>query len=154
MIRIATLHSRTRGKAGSTRPYLTEAPDWVPMEASEVETLIVNLYKQGQSQARIGLILKDQYGVPSIQLVTGKKLVEILKENEVAARYPEDLISLIRRAMQLRNHLGENKKDLSGKAGLQRIESKIYRLAAYYKKNGVLPSDWRYRPESASVLLR
>lgn len=116
--------------------------------------MVVNLYRQGQSQAQIGIILRDQYGIPSIQLVTGKKLLNILKDNDVAPRYPEDLISLIRRAMQLRNHLSENKKDLSAKAGLRRIESKIYRIAAYYRKSGVLPADWRYRPESASVLLR
>ena len=154
VITMARMHSRTRGKAGSTKPYLTEAPDWVPMKPEEVEELIVNLYRQGQSQAQIGVILRDQYGVPSVKLVTGKKLNTILKENDVAARYPEDLISLIRRAMQLRNHMSENKKDLSGKAGLQRIESKIYRLAAYYRSTGALPSDWRYRPENASVLLR
>ena len=148
------MHSRTKGKAGSTKPYLTEAPSWVPMEAQEVEQLIVNLFKQGQTQAQIGVVLRDQYGVPSVKLVTGKSLLQILQENEVAPRYPEDLISLIRRAMNLRNHLSENKKDLSGKHGLRRIESKIYRLAAYYRKSGVLPKDWRYRPDQASVLLR
>ena len=154
MIKIARMHSRTKGKAGSTKPYLTEAPDWVSMSAKEVEELVVSLYKQGESQAKIGLMLRDQHGVPSIKLVTGKKINDILKDNEVASKYPEDLISLIRRAMQLRNHLTENKKDLSGKAGLQRIESKIYRIAAYYRKTGVLPKDWKYRPENASVLLR
>lgn len=148
------MHSRTKGKAGSTKPYATEAPSWVPISAQDVEQLIVGLYRQGQTQAQIGVILRDQHGVPSIKLVTGKSLLDILKENEVAPRYPEDLISLIRRAMNLRNHMSENKKDLSGKAGLRRIESKIYRLAAYYRKAGVLPADWRYRPDQASVLLR
>lgn len=151
---MARMHSRTRGKAGSTRPYLTEAPDWVPMESEEVEELIVKLSRQGQSQAQIGVILRDQYGIPSIKLVTGKKLRTILEENEVASQYPEDMISLIRRAMQLRNHLSENRKDLSAKAGLQRIESKIRRLAKYYQQTGVLPPKWRYNPENASVLLR
>lgn len=151
---MARMHSRKKGKAGSTKPYLTEAPKWVEMEASDVENLIVTLYKQGQTMAQIGVLLRDQYAIPSIKLVTGKKLKEILEINDAAPRYPEDLISLIRRAMNLRNHLNENKKDLSGKHGLRRIEAKIYRLAAYYRKSGVLPSDWRYRPENASVLLR
>ncbi|MDH5402367.1 MAG: 30S ribosomal protein S15 [Candidatus Heimdallarchaeota archaeon] len=151
---MARMHSRKKGKAGSTKPYLTNPPSWVPLPAAEVEKLVVQLYKQGNSQAHIGLILKDQYGVPSIKLVTGKKLLTILQDNEVAPRYPEDLISLIRRAMNLRNHLTENKKDFSGANGLDRIEAKIYRLSAYYRKEGVLPSDWRYRPANASVLLR
>lgn len=151
---MARMHSRAKGKAGSTKPYLTEAPDWVPLESDKVEDLVVQLYKQGNSQAQIGVILRDQYGVPNIKLVTGKKVLTILEENDVAPRYPEDLISLIRRAMNLRNHLSENGKDLSGKHGLRRIESKIYRLADYYRSSGVLPSDWRYKPENASVLLR
>lgn len=148
------MHSRGKGKSGSTKPYLTEPPSWVPMEAKEVEDLVVQLFKQGNSQASIGTILRDQYGVPSIKLVTGKKLLTILEENEVAPTYPEDLISLIRRAMNLRNHLTENKKDLSGKLGLRRIESKIYKLSAHYVETKALPKDWKYRPESASVLLR
>ena len=148
------MHSRTKGKAGSTKPYLTEAPDWIPMKTKEIEELIVTLFKQGNSQAKIGLILRDQHGIPNIKLVTGKRLLTILKENEAAPRYPDDMIALIRRAMSLRNHMVENKKDLISDFGLEKIESKIYRLSAYYRKSGVLPADWRYRPESASVLLR
>ena len=151
---MARMHSRSKGKAGSTKPYLTEAPDWVPMKSKDVEKLIVQLYKQGNSQAHIGIILRDQHGIPSVKLVTGKRLLTILHENEAAPRYPEDLISLIRRAMNLRNHMSENKKDLLSKHGLQRLESKIRRLANHYRKSKILPSDWKYRPESASVLLR
>lgn len=151
---MARMHSRSKGKAGSTKPYVTESPNWVTLSEKEVEDLVVSLYRQGESQAKIGVILRDQYGIPSIKLVTGKRLLTILQENDVAPRYPEDLISLIRRAMNLRNHLSENKKDLSSVHGLRRIESKIYRLSAYYRTTGVLPSDWRYRPENASVLLR
>ena len=105
--------------------------------------------------ARVGLYMPIYHDDEHVNVYEHEiALVDSLKENEVASKYPEDLISLIRRAMQLRNHLTENKKDLSGKAGLQRIESKIYRIAAYYRKTGVLPKDWKYRPENASVLLR
>ncbi|OLS29162.1 MAG: 30S ribosomal protein S15 [Candidatus Heimdallarchaeota archaeon LC_2] len=151
---MARMHSRGKGKSGSTHPYLTEPQNWIQMEPSKIESQIIQLYKQGNSQATIGNILRDQHGIPSIKLVTGKKLLTILKENDVAPRYPEDLISLIRRAMSLRNHMTENKKDLSSKHGLRRIESKIYRLAAHYVKTEVLPENWKYKPESASVLLR
>ncbi len=76
---MARMHSRGKGKSGSTRPYLTEPQTWIQMESSEIEKLIIQLYKQGNSQATIGNILRDQYGVPSIKLVTGKKLLTILK---------------------------------------------------------------------------
>lgn len=151
---MARLHSKKRGKSGSTKPYLTEAQEWVPLESKEITDLIIQLYRQGNTQAMIGTILRDQYAVPSIKLVTGKTILEILKENELSPKTPEDLLNLIRRAMNLRNHMQENKKDLSSKHGLQRIESKIYRLSKYYRNAGVLPKDWRYRPDSASILLR
>lgn len=148
------MHSRGKGKSGSTKPYLTEPQKWITIDASGVEDLVVQLFKQGHSQAMIGNILRDQHGVPSIKLLTGKKVLTILKENDVAPRYPEDLISLIRRAMNLRNHLTENRKDLHSTHGLRRIESKIYRLSAHYVNEKVLPEGWKYRPDTASVLLR
>ncbi len=151
---MARMHSKKRGKSGSTKPYLTEPQEWIPIESKEIIELVIKYYKQGSSQSEIGIILRDKYAVPSIKLVTGKSVLDILKENELAPSTPEDLLSLIRRAMTLRNHLVENKKDLSSTHGLKRIESKIYRLSKYYRNSGVLPKDWRYRPENASILLR
>ena len=151
---MARMHSKARGKAGSTKPYITEPQKWIPLDPKEIEELIIKLHKQGNSQAMIGQRLKDEHGVPSIKLVTSKKLLQILRESEIAPDTPEDLLSLIRRALNLRNHLTENKKDLSGKRGLRLIESKIQRLSRYYRDTGVLASNWRYRPENASVLLR
>ncbi len=151
---MARMHTKSKGKAGSTRPYLTEPQEWIPLKPKEVEELVVQLYKKGNSQAMVGTILRDQYGVPSIKLLTGKKLQTILKENDLKPQTPEDLLSLIRKALKLRNHLAENKKDKSGKHGLRLIESKIYRLSDYYRRKGVLPPDWKYRPDTASVLLR
>ncbi len=148
------MHTNSRGKSGSTKPYITEPQEWIPLKAEEIEQLVVKLYKQGNSQSIIGSVLRDQHGITSIKLATGKKILTILKENEIAPETPEDLLSLIRTALNLRNHMMENKKDLHGKHGLRLMESKIHRLSRYYRNIGVLPSDWRYRPETASVLLR
>ncbi len=148
------MHTNSRGKSGSTKPYITEPQEWIPLKAEEIEQLVVKLYKQGNSQSIIGSVLRDQHGITSIKLATGKKILTILKENEIAPETPEDLLSLIRTALNLRNHIMENKKDLHGKHGLRLMESKIHRLSRYYRNTGILPSDWRYRPETASVLLR
>ena len=59
--------------------------------------------------------------------------------------------NLIKRAARVRRHLEEHPKDYHSKRGLQLIESKIYRLSRYYKRKGVLPKDWRYRPERVSI---
>ena len=99
----------------------------------------------------IGIILRDQYGVPLVKMVTGKKVVQILREHGLAPEIPEDLYNLIKRALRVRRHLEEHPKDYHSKRGLQLIESKIRRLAKYYKREGVLPPDWEYKPEKISI---
>ena len=100
------------------------------------------------------MTLRDQFGVPSVRLATGKKLNQILIDADVKMGIPEDIKNLIARAHNLRNHMVENKKDLHSNRGLTLIESKIRRLGKYYSREGVLPAKWRYKPEEAAILLR
>jgi small subunit ribosomal protein S15 len=121
------------------------------MKPEEVEELVVSLYRKGYPPSMIGMILRDTYGIPSVRAVTGKKLVRILRERGLAPEIPEDLANLIRRAARVRRHLEEHPKDYHSKRGLQLIESKIHRLVKYYKRIGVLPPDWEYKPERVSI---
>ena len=98
--------------------------------------------------------LRDQYGIPSTKTVLGKKITEILKDNGTEFEYPEDLLNLIKRAVNIREHLEENPKDLHSKRGLMIIESKIRRLVKYYTRNNVLPEGWRYDPKTAALLVK
>jgi small subunit ribosomal protein S15 len=59
----------------------------------------------------------------------------------------------VRKALNIRKHLESNHKDLEAKKGLNRTESKIYRLIKYYKKKGKLAQDFRYSPESIRTLV-
>lgn len=133
---------------------VTENPDWVPLNATEIEELIVKMAKDGYTSARIGLALRDQYGVPNVKLATGKAVTDIMKEKGVAAALPEDLSNLMRRAISLNVHIRENRGDMSNKRGLNLIEAKIRRLERYYKKNGVLPGDWKYSLKTAELMLK
>ena len=47
-----------------------------------------------------------------------------------------------------------NPKDAHNKRGLQMIESKVRRLANYYKDQKVLDLKWRYDPEKAKLIVR
>jgi len=89
-----------------------------------------------------------------VRQVAGKKVGEILKDRQVAPPLPQDLLDLVRKAVDLRRHLENNKKDLHGKQGLARVESKIHRLSRYYIREGVLPKDWKYVPEKMVLLVR
>ena len=133
---------------------LTENPSWVTMSASEIEEVIVKMAKNGQTSAMIGLVLRDQYGVPDIKLATGKTVTEIMKEKGVASALPEDISNLMRRAISLNVHLRKNPGDVSNRRGLNLIEAKIRRLEHYYKDNGVLPENWKYSLSTAELMLK
>ncbi|MCS7102571.1 MAG: 30S ribosomal protein S15 [Candidatus Korarchaeum sp.] len=144
---MARIHSRKRGKSESKRPTKMTPLDWVPLKKEEIEELIVKLGKRGIPSSQIGMMLRDEYGVPLVKRILGKKVTEVLEENGVAPKIPEDLMRLINKAYRIRKHLEEHKKDLHAKRGLILTESKIGRLVKYYKRVGKLPPDWRYSPE-------
>ncbi|OGS50203.1 MAG: 30S ribosomal protein S15 [Euryarchaeota archaeon RBG_16_68_12] len=151
---MARIHAKRKGQHGSTRPLLTKNPEWVPLEADEILETVVKLHGEGLSKAAIGGRLRDQFGVPSVQLATGKSVGQILKAKGLTRELPEDLSSLMKRAVDLQVHLKSHRKDLSNKRGLSLTESKIRRLSRYYKEEGVLPSDWDYSRTLAELQVR
>lgn len=129
-------------------------PKWTGMSSKEVEDLVVKLARDGQQSARIGVTLRDLHAVPSVKTATGKTISQILREAELQPAIPEDMQNLMRRAVNLRTkHLAEHKKDNHNARGLQLIESRIRRLALYYKKQGRLAPDWKYNPGEAQLLV-
>ena len=150
---MARMHSRRRGKSGSTKPLRTEPPDWVTIPQKEIVDIIVKLAKAGTSSAKIGLVLRDQYGIPSVRLVMGKSLLKIIKENEVMPKIPEDLGSLMKRAVNLSRHLQKMPKDLHNKRNLYLIEAKIRRLVKYYHRMDRLDKSWLYSLDNAKLLV-
>ncbi len=147
------MHSRKKGKSASKKPVKKEAK-WVEYKPKEVEDLVIKYAKQGMKSAKIGIVLRDQYGVPSVKLATKKTIGKILKENDLYSKLPEDLFNLLKRAVELRVHMEKNKKDYQSYRGLELTESKIRRLAKYYIKKGLLPKGWKYDPEQAKLLIR
>lgn len=142
---------KKKGKSHSTRPPREGAPSWVKYSSEEVENLVIDLARKGYPPSMIGIILRDQYGIPLVKQITGKKICQILEEQGLAPEIPEDLANLIRRALRVRRHLEEHPKDYHSKRGLQLIESKIRRLVKYYKRVGKLPPEWEYVPGRVSI---
>ena len=65
----------------------------------------------------------------------------------------ERIKSLIKKDIRLAKHREFHKKDQTVKRGLQLTISKINRLVKYYKKEDVLPQDWKYNRETAKALV-
>jgi len=155
---MARMHASKRGKSSSKKPFslklMRTVPEWVEMTADEVEKKVEDLANQGLSTSKMGIILRDSYGVPSVALVTGKRMTRILKEKKKMGMIPEDLQNLIEKALKLRKHIEGHKNDVHHMRVLQLTESKIRRLVKYYRREKVLPEDWKYKPEVAEVILR
>ncbi len=151
---MARMHARRRGKSGSVHPPIKTSPKWVELFKDDIEKVICDLAKQDKTMSEIGMILRDQYGVPSVKAVLGKSIKQVLEENKLAPEYPEDLMNLMRKAVKLRKHLSVHKKDIHNTRALQLVESKIRRLAKYYTRVGQLPQGWRYTPEKAALIVK
>ena len=151
---MARVYSRKKGKAGSKKPMERKAP-WVSYKPEEIEGIIVKLAKSGLGSAQIGLVLRDQYGIPSTRMFTKTRIARIMKTHNLYPKeLPEDMFNLVRRAVNLYNHLENNKRDYTSKRGYEITESKIRRLAKYYKRGGTLPLDWKWNIEQAKLLVK
>ncbi|MCD6549508.1 30S ribosomal protein S15 [Candidatus Micrarchaeota archaeon] len=151
---MARMHSRKKGRSASKPPKTKVAPEWVKMSSHEVEDLVVSLAKQGHNPTTIGLILRDEYGIPSVKRICNKSITQILEENGLKPELPDDLVNLMRKAVRVRKHLENNKHDVHNRVKLRHIESKIRRLVKYYTRTKRLPADWRYDPDTAALLVK
>jgi len=150
---VARIYSHRKGASGSHKPFRTSTPAWVKYSPEEVEQLVAKLAKEGHSLPVIGTILRDSYGIPSVKLVTGKRIGKILKEAGLEPEVPQDLFDLLEKAVNLNEHMEQHPKDLHSKRGLEHTKMKIFRLVNYYKKENRLPADWKYSPGKAKVIV-
>ncbi|BFZ53627.1 ribosomal 40S subunit protein S13 [Savitreella phatthalungensis] len=147
------MHSKGKGMSSSALPYSRTPPSWCKADASEVSDQIFKLARKGLTPSQIGVVLRDSHGVPQVRFVTGNKILRILKSNGLAPEIPEDLYHLIKKAVQVRKHLERNRKDKDSKFRLILIESRIHRLARYYRRVSVLPPTFKYESATASTLI-
>jgi small subunit ribosomal protein S15 len=148
---VSRIHSGRKGRAGSHRPYPLTKPEWVTVTPDEMVTQAVQLAKAGRSAAQVGQILRDSYGVPSSRAVTGKRLAGLLAEKGVRPEIPDDLAAMLRRVVHLQRHLETHPADLANRRGLTLLESRIRRLARYYRQRRRIPESWRYSSAGAAL---
>jgi small subunit ribosomal protein S15 len=126
---MATLYGHGKGRARS-HPPKAEKPYWVTLNSAEIEALVVKLSKEGYSTAKIGVALRDNYGIPNVQVITGKKVEKILIANGIAVE-KQDMQALMLKEKKLQKHFEKNKKDYTAKRGLQLTKAKVKRLKDY-----------------------
>jgi len=144
-----------KGIASSSLPYKRSPPSWLmkTVTPADVEQHCCKLAKKGLTPSQIGVILRDSHGIPQVKSVTGQKILRLLKKNGLAPSIPEDLYCLIKKAVSIRKHLEKNRPDKDSKFRLILIESKIHRLARYYRRTRQLAANFKYESATASTLV-
>ncbi|UCE28692.1 MAG: 30S ribosomal protein S15 [Candidatus Bathyarchaeota archaeon] len=143
---------KEKGSSHSIRPVSKRPPGWCKYTPEEVEAMVVKLAKEGHPPSKIGVLLRDRHGIPLVKPIVGRSITRVLKEAGLAPPIPEDFNTLLEKAARLHVHLEKNKGDLHNKRAVQLVEAKIYKLARYYKREGLLPPDWKYQAKIASPL--
>ncbi len=139
---MARMHSRKKGKSGSKKP-VAKVPAWSPFKDKEVEKLVVKYGKTGKTASEIGMILRDAYGITSVKTLTQKRVLAILKENDLVKGLPDDLLALIKKLISIKQHMEKNKHDETAHRGTILTTSKIRRLTKYYQRTGKVAADWQ-----------
>ncbi|KAL7563003.1 hypothetical protein ACA910_013528 [Epithemia clementina (nom. ined.)] len=147
------MHAPGKGIARRALPYKRTPPSWLKVSPEDVEQKVCGLAKKGLTPSQIGVLLRDSEGISQVKSVTGQKIVRILKSNGLAPEIPEDLYMLIKKAVQVRKHLDRNRKDKDSKFRLILIESRIHRLARYYRTTRKLPANWKYQSSTANTIV-
>lgn len=147
------MYGKGKGISASCLPYKRSPPSWLVTTAKEVEEHCCKLARKGLTPSQIGVILRDSHGIAQVRSVTGTKVLRLLKKNGLGPDLPEDLYFLIKKAVNVRKHLERNRQDKDSKFRLILIESRIHRLARYYKRTKQLPPVWKYESSTASTLV-
>jgi len=147
------MHSKGKGISASALPYRRTPPSWLKTTPEDVVEHISKLARKGMTPSQIGITLRDSHGIPQVRFVTGSKILRILKMEGLAPNIPEDLFHLIKKAIAIRKHLEVNRKDKDGKYRMILVESRIHRLARYYKLKQQIPPTFKYESSTASALI-
>eukprot|EP00605_Chrysophyceae_sp_TOSAG23-4_P001071 GSChrysophyteH1.ASY1.ANO1.1176.1 assembled CDS len=133
------MHSRGKGISKTT--------------AEQVEEQVSKLARKGMTPSQIGVILRDSNGIAQVKSITANKILRILKKNGLAPSIPEDLYMLIKKAVSVKKHMNLNRQDKDAKFRLILIESRIHRLARYYRGIRKLDANWKYESATAATLV-
>ncbi len=98
---------------------------WVNVKPEEIEAKIVELAKKGVSPGRIGLILRDEHGIPKAKLL-GLKVKKILIKSKhwVEPRHA----NLKTKTEKLSKHAAMHKHDYSATRSLTRNNQHLAKI--------------------------
>lgn len=129
----------TKGKTKQEKPEkenkeaVKDKPVWLKFSKEDINAIVLKLAKQGLTSEKIGLVLRDTYGIPTTKLYS-RKISKILKENNL---YKDaTLENLEKKREKIKKHLEKNKQDKKTQRALTITSARISRLQKYRKREG------------------
>lgn len=110
----------------------TEKPVWLKYTEDEVKAIILKLAEKGLTSEKIGLALRDQYGIPKVKLYN-LKISRVLKEKD---KYEEPTnVNLQKKLNKIIGHYNKNAQDKRAGLSLIITKAKLKRREEYSEKN-------------------
>tara|TARA_Y100000034_G_scaffold79909_1_gene95912 strand:+ start:329 stop:676 length:348 start_codon:yes stop_codon:yes gene_type:complete len=104
-------------------------PIWLKYSKSEVEAIILKLAGKGLTAEKIGLTLRDQYGIPNVKLF-GLKIKDVLGD-----KFKEPTtINLDNKLQKIIEHVKKNKQDKKTGRALMITKAKLKKRTEYQDK--------------------
>jgi len=101
-------------------------PTWLKYTKVEVESIILKLAGKGLTAEKIGLALRDQYGIPSVRLYD-LKIKEVLGD-----KFVEPTVTNLETKLQkIINHFKKNKQDKKTGRALMITKAKLKKRNEY-----------------------
>lgn len=104
-------------------------PTWLKYDKKEVEAIILKLAGKGLTAEKIGLVLRDQYGIPSTRLY-GIKIKAVLGD-----KFEEPTNTNLRTKLnKIIEHFKKNKQDKNAGRSLTITKAKLKKRDEYNEK--------------------
>jgi len=110
-----------------------EKPIWSKYTEKEIVAIVLKLVEKGLTAEKIGLTLRDQYGIPKTKIYN-LKISKILKEKD---KFEEPTsINLENKLQKIIDHFKKNKQDKNAERSLIITKAKLKKIKDYQKKKG------------------
>jgi small subunit ribosomal protein S15 len=98
---------------------------WVTAKPEEIKKRIIELAEQGKTAEKIGLILRDQDGIPKVKLL-GIKIGMVLKENKLWS--DPETVNVEKRIENMTKHAQKHKHDYKTMRTLVKRTARLKKL--------------------------
>jgi small subunit ribosomal protein S15 len=107
------------------KPEKMEKPVWLKYTEDEVREIILKLAEKGLTAEKIGLTLRDQYGIPRTKIYN-IKIGRVMKEKN---KFVEpSLLNLQKRTERIEEHYKKNKQDKKAGRSLIVVKARLKKV--------------------------